>query len=146
MRCYKMVRVNLVNPKILTDEHLYAENVELDMLLTFVNKYPEGFVPEDYTLGKGHVSFFRNKIKFINYRKALIQAEIKRRKGLPIEVGLIMEVEWLPMQKDININQKRIIERLKNPKNKKNNWHYAKQKIKDINKFINENYYNIYVN
>lgn len=139
-----MVRVNLIKPRLLTDEHLYAENVELDMLMAFVTKYPNGNVPEEYCLGKGHMSFFRNKVKFLIYRKALVQNEMSYRKtgkGLYDESS-VLPVEWLPSIKDKEINLARIIERLRNPLRKRTKWRYCGKPIIDIEKFIKDSYEN----
>lgn len=54
-----MTRINLVEPRYLTDEHLLAEYRELPRVFTYVDRH--GIAedrPESYKLGKGHVKFF----------------------------------------------------------------------------------------
>ena len=139
-----MVRVNLVHPRKLTDEHLYAENVELKMLETFINEHPKGFIPDEYCLGKGHMSFFRNKIGYIKYRQHLISREMCSRKGTPyVRTHKLYPIEWEPDDKDISVNKARIINRLVNPLKKKNPWHYKGKEIIDIDRFVWENYHTI---
>jgi len=75
-----MVRINLINPKKLADQHLIAEYDEILMLLGYVKKYPRlGKIPGKYSLGKGHILFFKNKLKYLKKRHELIKLEMKKR-------------------------------------------------------------------
>lgn len=133
-----MVRINTIHPKLLTDEHLYAENVESQMILSFINKYPKGFIPDSYRLGEGHISYFRDKKNIILNRKEVIQQEMDRRKtNNSIQYITLI---WTPSKKDKQINIQRIIDRLRNPIKKKTPWHYCGKVIIDIESFINEMY------
>ncbi|MBU3923323.1 MAG: pyrimidine dimer DNA glycosylase/endonuclease V, partial [Nanoarchaeota archaeon] len=61
-----MVRINLINPSKLTDQHLIAEYNEILMLIGHIKKFPNIYSqPKTYTLGKGHINFFKNKIKYL---------------------------------------------------------------------------------
>lgn len=141
-----MVRFNLVRPIDLTDEHLYAENVELDMLSTFIKKHPDGSVPESYRLGKGHMSFFRDKPKTVRERKRLVSKEIMRRKGKGYASGQMIYIpEWTPSREERMINMQRIIERLREPLKKKTPWHYYGKPIRNIEEFITTKYYDYYI-
>lgn len=137
-----MVRVNLVNPKDLTDEHLFAERVELLMLQTFINKYPTGYIPSNYTLGKGHMSFFRDKTLFVKDRLNLVLDEIDDRINVEkkFELKFNYVSEYIPDSIDIEMNKARIIDRLLHPKKKTNHWHYYGQEILDIKEFISFHY------
>lgn len=135
-----MVRFNLVAPKILTDEHLNAENVELQMLQTFIDKYPTGTIPVKYVLGKGHMSFFRNKPNMLLDRIQEVKREQKARHGINIIFSEKYLSEYIPTEDDINLNKSRITDRLRNPIKKKTPWHYYGEAILDINKFIKEKY------
>jgi len=140
-----MVRFNLVDPKKLTDEHLRAEHVELIMLLDFINKYPNGTIPETYRMGTGHISFFRNKPITVSWRLVEVDCEMAVRN---MNVNLIPlpilendpHSEWIADHKDIKINAERIIDRLRYPKKKKNPWHYYGSKISNIEEFIQTQY------
>ena len=58
----KMVRVNIINPKYLADQHLRAEYLEIIMLVTYVRKHPKikKELPKKYCLGTGHILFFKD--------------------------------------------------------------------------------------
>jgi hypothetical protein len=49
-----MVRVNLIEPRRLSDQHLLAEYNEILMLFGYIKKFPaaKAPVPENYVLGK----------------------------------------------------------------------------------------------
>ena len=145
-----MVRINLINPNMLTDEHLVAEYVEIQMLVKFMCKYPFGDVTNKYTLGKGHMNFFRDKPQFIYTRFLDVVNEINKRK---INYNLDNVNEYLNLLHNLmnfndtkydpdtlskEINTKRVVERLLNPLRKKNNWHYYGKPIKCIKQFINK--------
>jgi deoxyribonuclease (pyrimidine dimer) len=76
-----MVRINLIPPKLILDQHLMAEFNEILMLCGYVKKnYP--FIcdiPEKYCLGKGHIKFFANKLLYLERRFNLIKEELKKR-------------------------------------------------------------------
>lgn len=69
-----MTRINsAINPKNLTDQHLIAELRELPRIFTAVYKRLDqsvGFkdIPKEFTLGRGHMKFFYNKLLFL-YRR-----------------------------------------------------------------------------
>lgn len=165
-----MVRFNLINPKLLTDEHLRAEKPELLMLRHFILKHPEGYIPKEYTLNKGHMSFFRDKLDLVEARMRLIYYAVLQRSpnyneyNNPISTDrrtpdyvaynhLQGIYEGYLAKYNINnthfsINIERIIDRLRNPKRKTNNWHYFGSKIEDIEHFIETIYkpnQNIYI-
>ncbi|MBW2980790.1 pyrimidine dimer DNA glycosylase/endonuclease V [Candidatus Woesearchaeota archaeon] len=115
-----MVRVNLINPRKLTDQHLIAEYDEILMLLGYVKKYPKlGETPSNYLLGKGHILFFKNKLKYLKKRHELIKKEMKKRgfnanktiKLSQFDKRLIHD--WKPNNQDIEIIKKRLIARIK---------------------------------
>ena len=135
-----MMKVNLVDPAILTDEHLRAENVKLRMLLTFIKKHPTGFIPKKYCLGKGHMSFFRNKYGFIKDRQLLVFDELCNRIGIKGSLLYVPIKKWTPNKEDIKLNESMIIDKLLNPLKKKTPWHYYGEQIKSIEDFIIGNY------
>jgi deoxyribonuclease (pyrimidine dimer) len=77
----KMTRINLISVEELSDQHLIAEFRELPRIVNAVinGKAIIKNIPEFYTLGKGHVKFFYNKILFLAERYAQIYAEMKYR-------------------------------------------------------------------
>lgn len=80
-----MTRINAgIPPKKLTDQHLLAEHREIkricDLYEQRMKKGSIGKIPEKFTLGTGHVSFFLDKGKFTLIRYILLHNECKKRK------------------------------------------------------------------
>lgn len=128
-----MVRINIINPKYLTDQHLIAEFNEILMLLGYVRKYPENREnSEKYLLGKGHIIFFKNKLKYLKNRHELIKKEMLLRGFSPRKTISLKEFDkcllkdWKPKACDKEIIKKRLIEKI----NLKQNYyrHYKKKK------------------
>ena len=75
-----MVRINLVRPVSLADQHIVAEYNEILMLIGHIKKYPKIYSqPNEYKLGRGHINFFKNKTKYLKDRHELIKKEMKKR-------------------------------------------------------------------
>ncbi len=111
-----MVRINIIPPKQLTDQHLIAEYNEIFMLLGFIKKYPKiTSQPNEYCLGKGHINFFKNKLKYIETRFEKIKKEmIKRGFNPKKDLNLKpfknnLKQDWKPKSKDKEIIKKRLI-------------------------------------
>jgi len=114
-----MVRINLIDPRNLADQHLIAEYDEILMLLAYVKKYPkEDNIPIEYCLGKGHIRFFKNKLLYLKKRHELLKKEMKKR-GFKAKKTIDLKQfpsklvkDWKPKIKDIAIIKKRIIQRI----------------------------------
>ena len=79
-----MTRINSAIPvKNLTDEYLLAEHREIKRLPSCLAKAIKSGsidkIPEKFTLGKGHVLFFLDKMRFIRQRYLQIYDECKSR-------------------------------------------------------------------
>jgi deoxyribonuclease (pyrimidine dimer) len=115
-----MVRVNLISPRKLTDQHLIAEYNEILMLVGYVRKFPkcEG-VPENYRLGKGHIKFFKNKLVYLKKRHAEIKEEMRRRKFKPVKMISLkgfpkeMKKDYRPDERDFRLIKGRLVEKIK---------------------------------
>lgn len=114
-----MVRVNIINPRNLSDQHLVAEYLEILMLITYAKKHPstEG-IPNRYCLGKGHIKFFKNKLKYLKKRHEKIKQEMKKR-GFKTDKTATLQgaskallKDWRPKPGDKDIIKKRLIEKL----------------------------------
>lgn len=135
-----MVRINLINPKNLADQHLIAEYNEILMLLGHVDKFPViRDQPKEYCLGKGHITFFKDKIKYLKERHELIKKEMKRR-GFKTSKTINLnkypkeyKKDWKLRPKDKEIIKKRIIEKI----NLKPDYYRYKGKKKPKKYFIN---------
>jgi len=115
-----MVRINLINPKKLADQHLIAEYDEILMLLGYVKRYPENKnIPKEFCLGKGHMKFFKNKLKYIYKRHEKIKIEMKKRNfktNKTINLNKFPKElinDWKATKKDKEIIKNRIKEKLK---------------------------------
>jgi deoxyribonuclease (pyrimidine dimer) len=111
-----MVRINLVHPKKLSDQHLIAEYNEILMLFGYVKKYPSAEnIPHDYSLGKGHIKFFKNKLIYLKKRHEIIKKEMKKR-NFETNKALILSSfpkhlhnDWSPKRKDFDVIIERIV-------------------------------------
>ncbi|MFC0820734.1 pyrimidine dimer DNA glycosylase/endonuclease V [Moraxella marmotae] len=82
-----MTRVNLIDPDLLTDQHLFAEYREITRIFVLVQRACQKHrladilkkVPDSYRLGTGHVCFFYDKLAFVERRYFLLKAELQRR-------------------------------------------------------------------
>ena len=114
-----MVRINIIDPKQLMDQHLIAEYNEILILLGYVRKYPKlSEVPDRYCLGKGHVLFFKNKLRYLKKRHDMLSREMVRRgfrprKSIKLE-GFARELrgDWKPQPRDFKIIRKRLREKI----------------------------------
>jgi len=87
-----MTRINSAIPvKNLTDEHLLAEHREIkrlpSCLAKAVNSGSIHKIPQKFTLGKGHVLFFLDKMSFIRQRYLEIYNECMTR-GMNVQTYL----------------------------------------------------------
>jgi len=74
-----MVRVNLINPGCLADQHLIAEYAEILMLVGYIKKHPEkDNIPARYTLKTGHMRFFKDKALYLKKRHEQLIKEMKK--------------------------------------------------------------------
>lgn len=81
-----MTRINLVDPSELMDQHLIREYGELPRIFGNVmravesGKSPRHFkIPSKFVLGTGHMTFFYNKLLFLEKRYDAIVQECVRR-------------------------------------------------------------------
>ncbi len=77
-----MTRINVVPPFELTTKHLVAEYRELPRIFTLAKRYrhpSEIDIPPVYTLGKGHMKFFCDKLGWLVKRQQALIDEMKAR-------------------------------------------------------------------
>ncbi len=119
-----MVRINLINPKYLTDQHLIAEYNEILMLIGHVKKHPKIHKqPKQYCLGTGHITFFKDKLVYIKQRHELIKKEMKKRNFKPTKTINLKQFRkelknnYKPCTKNKTIIKQRLIQKInKKPK------------------------------
>ena len=115
-----MTRINVVPVEELCDKHLFAEYRELPRVFNLARLCPDA--PKEYTLGKGHVKFFYDKLRFLtNRNKQLIDECLKRGFGITYTTPRtiahrIMEPElyndYIPTPEALALNRARIAERI----------------------------------
>jgi len=117
-----MTRINIgVPPRELTNKHLIAEHREIKRIPNVVSKgkYNLKGVPPQFTLGKGHVAFFYNKLEFVRKRYEELYTECKARgynvtyygdawNNIPKE----FMNDYIPTKRDEEIIRQRIKEKL----------------------------------
>ena len=82
-----MTRINLVPPSELSDQHLFAEFREIKMVPKALGRSIRArgadgvlkIIPQEYCLGKGHVSFFYDKGMYLWKRYEEIKDELGLR-------------------------------------------------------------------
>lgn len=129
-----MTRVNVIPVHELTREHLIAEYKEImrlpNNLKKSLNRKSKPFsrdeIPEEYKMGKGHVKFFYDKMKFLQNRFEQLIAEMDRRgytanftdSSIFANCPAIWYNDYVPTKEAMEINRQRIQERLKTRKSK----------------------------
>jgi len=115
-----MVRINIIDPKKLADQHLVAEYDEMLMLIHYIKHYPSlEDIPKEYCLGKGHMKFFKNKVLYLKKRHELLRQEMKNRNFHPKRILPISDIpqknqnDWTPNKKDKEVIKERIRQRIK---------------------------------
>ena len=114
-----MTRINLsVPPEKLTDKHLLAEHREIVRIPNCVRKgrYSMKDQPDQFTLGKGHVKFFYDKLGYLRLRYESIYTEAKTR-GFNVTYfgdafeGLDSSLmgNYLPTKRDREIIKERLV-------------------------------------
>lgn len=122
-----MTRINVVPVEELHRLHLIAEAKEITRVFGLARKAQFDIIKgkrkisNEYTLGKGHVEMFYNKLKFIADRYESLVAEMKRRGYKPNPISrqdLLQGIDnrlygdYTPTQQSIEINKQRILERM----------------------------------
>jgi deoxyribonuclease (pyrimidine dimer) len=121
-----MMRINVINPKYLTDNHLIAEYRETKMSTYYYKRSSQsknGINPNKispiYTLNKGHAYMWFDKYGYISKRFDAVVQEMKNRgfqtnfdklnfDGIPSEAF----GDYNPTQNDIRINLDRVLLRI----------------------------------
>lgn len=119
-----MTRINIgINPEVLSNAHLNAEHREIKRIPNTIKsgKAKIKDIPENFTLGKGHVKFFYNKLQYLKNRYDLIYNECIRRDmnvtsyhSAFLDLPEYLYNDYSPTKNDIDIINQRLIEKDKN--------------------------------
>ena len=122
-----MTRINVIPVEDLHYQHLVAEYRELPRVFGLayraISAEREFFMPEDYTFGKGHMTFFYNKLMFLARRQDALVLEMIHRGYKPNFVDSLHKKwkskiprqywgEYTPTKKAVRLNLERINKRL----------------------------------
>jgi deoxyribonuclease (pyrimidine dimer) len=142
------MRINILPPSLLADQHLQAEYREIKMLpkafirsLNSFHSIKFGKISKTYTLNAGHGYFFYNKFKYIERRFQDILTEMRYRgfatnfdkldlSGIPSNYFH----DWSPSKEEQLVNLERILLRISD----KPQWYKYKGKTQDWNEFYKE--------
>lgn len=115
-----MTRINLgIPPEVLTRQHLLAEAREIKRIPNMVRQNRVKMdIPPIFSLGKGHVRFFYDKLGFLLKRYLSLYAECLRR-GYNVQdyssawagVPETLMGDYIPRKTDVTIIKKRLIEK-----------------------------------
>lgn len=126
-----MTRINVVPVEELSDKHLSGEFHEISRVFTLARKRgsPHPKAPAEYTLGKGHVLFFYDKLSWVANRYHSLARELQLRAFLKkrdssVDMNRVRKVvsdaksevphlfgKYSPTSEALAINRQRILER-----------------------------------
>lgn len=140
------MRINVINPKYLTDQHLVAEYREMKMITYYYIKSAGKIggidatkISNSYVLGQGHAYMWYDKFGYVEKRFRVICDEMRDR-GFKCDFdklnysGIPQSVfgDFTPVKDDIKVNLDRVLIRLK----KQPEWYsYRREKISNWDKF-----------
>lgn len=125
-----MTRINCVPPVCLTKQHLMAEYREITRPFGKMRKRIESgnldfVVPDKYTLGTGHETFFFNKLKYLHDRYGEIYNALRYYHDVNVDSNAFYEIHeeqltlsntefwnyWTPTPEDMYVNMARLAHR-----------------------------------
>lgn len=121
-----MTRINVVPPTELSNAHLFAEYREMPRVFLQVIRGVKSEIPEQFTMGKGHQTFFTNKCAWLYDRWNVLRLLlIERGYNLGDTFQVIVKSrarqirkqhpkcwnQWLPTDEARVLNRQRIAER-----------------------------------
>lgn len=125
-----MTRINLIDPSLLSDQHLAGEYKEITRVFTLAEKHIKAKknvadlkIPAKFTLGSGHVSFFYDKIYFTWLRYGTLYREcVARGRDMDLEKFVTIREhvkqtffgtgywnDWKPSHEEIYLSMARVV-------------------------------------
>lgn len=120
------MRINVINPFFLTDNHLIAEYREIKMITYYYvkslkskNGMDRSKISKRYTLNKGHAYMWFDKLGYVDRRFKSIVEEMKRR-GFKTNFTVLNYTDipetafgnFIPDDEDIRVNLDRVLIRI----------------------------------
>lgn len=141
-----MARVNIgINPRFISDQHLIAESVEITMITGQLRAHGykiKGKIPKKFSLGTGHMTFFKDKLLYLQKRLYEVNCELLRRGFEPStninlnEFPIELRNDWNPSESESILVRLRVAERLLTPLKAKSGFHkYKRHPIPDLKSF-----------
>ena len=128
----------------MADSHLIAEQVELLMITGMLrrNKFIHKMsIPSKFKLGTGHMTFWFDKLLYLQRRLSAVKIELNRRKFKVMERDIILDGfpekyinEWSPTLEDSLIVRQRIGEKILKKPHKF--WRYESKYIEAVEAFV----------
>lgn len=144
-----MTRINIIDPALLADQHLVAEYRETAMVPASLKRtlrsgrgYSVTRIPKQFTLNAGHVTFFYNKLDYLQKRYDSLIAEMKRR-GMNPDAERTLNFDgipercfgdWTPSPSEQAVVAERIALRLR----QKPTWYRYQGKVTDVERLIEQ--------
>lgn len=135
-----MTRINsAINPRCLTDEHLLAEHREIKRLPYCLHQAVRsgsiGRIPAKFTLGRGHVLFFLDKLEFARrrYRSLYVECHLRHFYVEDYEANFVYDIpagfskDYHPTDNERDLLVSRITDRILSSRKKV--WHYYGEPI-----------------
>ncbi|MBR5728859.1 MAG: hypothetical protein IKX61_01440 [Prevotella sp.] len=135
-----MTRINsAIHPHCLTDEHLLAEHREIKRLPYCLRRAllsgSFGRIPPMFTLGRGHVTFFLDKMEFARkrYRSLYVECHLRQFNVENYEENFVYDIpsefsrDYTPTPEERNLLINCITERIM--QSNKKFWHYFGEPI-----------------
>lgn len=128
-----------VNPCYLTDQWLIAEYRELPMVIGSlrVNNWQiKSIVKSSFTLGKGHLNFFKPRLSYLFNRHEEVKKEMTKR-GFKCDI-LTIDIlnspdrylnQWSPTMNDSKLIRARLVEKITKNKLPITWWRYKRENL-----------------
>lgn len=120
-----MVRVNIINPKCLADQHLIAEYREILLLFGIYRKRINKLIKKSDNNLMHPIQFYQDKLLYLNNRHKHLIKEMKKRSFKPLKNVNLADYpnnrinDWIPEESHVE----RVIERIMQRLNEKPTWY-----------------------
>lgn len=144
-----LTRINIIDPSLLADQHLVAEYRETPMVpaalkrtLASARGYSKSRIPKRFTLNTGHVTFFYDKLDYLQNRYDQLISEMKSR-GMNPDPTRVLNFDGIPQHcfgswTPSADEQLIVIERISMRLRQKTNWYRYHGTTADVEHLIDQ--------